>query len=103
MLCNCNNYLIRQLSIRGDFLMIETDKLYVVHRSEIKTMSTRKATCHHVCHVKYLFITTPFQEIPIHMINKTYFELMHHILDIFYPKETYIESFAIKEEEHIYD
>ena len=102
-MCNCNNFLIRKLSVRGNYLMIETDKLFVVHRSEIKKMSTRKATCHHVCDVEYLYITTPFQEIPIHMQGKTYSELVHHILDIFYPAETYSESFTLKEEDYFYD
>ena len=103
MLCNCNNYLIRKLSVRGNYLMIETDKLFVVHRSEIKKMSTKKATCHHVCDVEYLYITTPYQEIAVFMKDKTYNELVHHILDIFYPKETYTEVFEQSYEEPFYD
>ena len=103
MMCNCNNFLIRKLSVRGNYLMIETDNLFVIHRSEIKKMSTRRAPCHHTCDIQYLYITTPYQEIPIHMKDKTYDELIHHILDIFYPPETHSESFPRKEVDYFYD
>jgi hypothetical protein len=83
--------------------MIETNTLFVIHRSEIKKISTKRATCHHVCEIEYLYLTTPYQEITIHMQDKTYEQLLHHILDIFYPPETFSESFTLKEDDYSYD
>lgn len=102
MSCKCSNYLIRKISVRGEYLLVETDKVFVIHRSEIKQIFTKRASCHHVCEIEYLYIITPHQEIPLYMQGKTYNELLHHILNIFYPEETYSESFTIKEE-YYYD
>ncbi len=88
-MCNCENFLLRKLSLKGDYLLIHTDKLMAIHKSEIKKLSTRKATCRHVCSVQYLYITTTSDDIGIYMKDTSYQDLLLHILDLLYPNQPY--------------
>ena len=93
MMCNCQNFLLRKIVMRGDYLLIHTDKLMAIHKTEIKKLSTRKATCRHTCSVQYLYITTPSGEIGIYMKDKSYQQLLLHILDLLYPGDSYQYDF----------
>ena len=92
MMCNCENFLLRKIALRGDYLLLHTDKLMAIHKSEIKKLSTRKATCRHVCNVQYLYITTSREDIGIYMKDKSYQELLLHILDLLYPNDSYVHE-----------
>ena len=92
MLCNCNNYFLRDVRVKGDFLLLWTDKLIALHKSEIKKMYTKKATCFHICDNEYLYIKTTDGEIGLHMKDKTYDEIILHILDLLYPNSESILS-----------
>jgi hypothetical protein len=95
MFCNCNNYLIRDISIKANFLLIKTDKLIAIHKSEIKKMHTRKATCNHDCGNQYLYLVTPSGEIGMYMKDKTYEELLLYILELFETSKTNNDIFKI--------